>query len=75
MRKMWEVSRIHSMKKGDEWVEKWKGERDEGRSTELRKYIQQSSIVRSHKRKPAEIHAHTVQLTSVKGRPRKIGVE
>jgi hypothetical protein len=29
MRKMWEVSRIHSMKKNDEWVEKWKGERYE----------------------------------------------
>lgn len=47
--------------------------RDESRSTKLRVHTT-SSIIRPHKRKPVEIHAHTVQLTSVKGRSIKSGV-
>jgi hypothetical protein len=51
------------------------GEMKVGKSTKVEKVVHTTSrIVRLHKRKPAEIHAHTVQLTSVNmGRPKKFG--
>jgi hypothetical protein len=56
---MWGVSRIHNIKKrGLDGEMEGETKRDEGYKVE--RVDTTSRVVRSHKHKPAEIHAHAV---------------